>query len=64
MKRFFACLLALSMLLACLSALAETATPAEATPATPSEAADEGILMHGYLSPYGAITSACPPNGR
>lgn len=60
MKRFFACLLALSMLLACLSASAETATPAEATPATPSEAADEGILMHGYLSPYAGYYIGVP----
>ena len=55
MKRFFACLLALSMLLACLSASAETATPA-----TPSEAADEGILMHGYLSPYAGYYIGVP----
>mgnify|MGYP004465631047 FL=1 len=60
MKRIFACLLALSMLLACLSVTAETATPAEATPATPSEAAEEGILMHGYISPYAGYYVGVP----
>lgn len=60
MKRFFACLLALSMLLACLSASAETATPAEATPATPSEAAEGEIRMQKYLSPYAGYIVSVP----
>ncbi len=58
MKRFFACLLALLMLLASLSVSAETAaTPVEATK---SEAADEGILMHGYISPYAGYYVGVP----
>lgn len=53
MKRVFACLLTLSILLACLPVMAETA-------ATPSEAEDEGILMHGYISPYAGYYVGVP----
>lgn len=58
MKRFFACLLAILMLLASLSVSAETvATPVEATA---SEAVDDGILMHGYISPYAGYYIGVP----
>lgn len=53
MKRIFACLLALSLLLVCLPVCAETA-------ATPSELGEEDILMHGYISPYAGYYVGVP----